>query len=188
MKQFYTIHEGEYLVGNFLAKEIKGCVLWIPAKDEGTDILVTKKDDYKKSVSLQVKYSKDYLPENPAEIQKFCRSCGWWNFGQTIVKKSMGKNSVDFWVFTIHSFFEKETDCIVIPPDDLYKRFSKFKKEGKSEQTYFWITKDGKCFDARGLNKSQQKSVFEGYFNSIEPERDFTGYLNNWEPVKQLLG
>lgn len=188
MKQFYPINEGEYLVGLCLNQAIKECELWIPAKDKGTDILVTNKDDYKKSVSLQVKYSKDHLPSQSAEDQKFYRSCGLWNFGQTAIKTSMDKNPVDFWVIAIHSLFENKTDCIVIAPTDLYKRFSKFKEEGKSAKTYFWITKDGKCFETRGLKKPQQKLLIEGKFNAIEPERNFTGYLNNWKPVRQLLG
>ena len=185
MKQFYSIHEGEYLVGLCINKEIKECELWIPAKDKGTDILVTNKDDYKKSVSLQVKYSKDHLPANPAVFKKFYRSCGFWNFDQTTIKKSMDKNSVDFWVIAIHSLFQKKTDCIIITPTDLCKRFSKFKK---ADKTYFWVTKDGKCFEARDIDKSQKKLLMEGKFNSIEPERDFTNYLNNWKPVKKELG
>jgi hypothetical protein len=189
MKQFYAINEGEYLVGLCVNKEIKNCELWIPAKDNGADFLVTNKDNYRKSVSLQVKYSNDHLPSSQsAEEKKFYRSHGFWNFGQTAVKASMGKNPADFWVIAIHSFFDKETDCIVITPTDLCKRFSAFKEEGKNAKTYFWITKNGECFETRDLKKPQQKLLMEGKFNSIEPERNFTGYLNNWKPVKQLLG
>jgi len=192
MKPFYSIHEGEYLVGLCIKEKIKGCELWIPVKDRGVDILLTNKDDYKKNVSLQVKSSTDHLPTHSPEEIKFYSSCGFWNFGPTAVKKSIEttdpknhKKPADFWIIAIHSFFGKKTDCIVIKPSELYERFSKFKK---TEKTYFWITKDGKCFETRGLNKSQQKLLMEGKINSIEPERNFTGYLNNWKPVKQLLG
>jgi len=187
MKQFYSIHEGEFLVGACLNKVIKGCELWIPAKDKGTDILVTNKDDYKKNVSLQVKHSTDYLLTHSAEDQEFYRSCGWWNFGLTTIKESINKN-VNFWVIDIHSFSNKKTDCIVIKPTELYERLSKLTRNGKSEQTYFWITKDGQCFETRGLKAKQIKLLEKDKYNSIDPVRNFTKYLNNWEPVKKLLG
>jgi len=194
MKPFYSIHEGEYLAAICINKKIKNCDLWFPSKDRGVDILLTNKDNYKKNVSLQIKYSKDHLPANSVVIQKTCRSCGWWTFGQTAVKKSIDNSPnnhrklADFWIFTIHSFFEKETDCIVITPTKLYERLSKFKEEGENEQTYFWITKNRKCFETRGLDTTQEKELLEGKYNSIEPERNFTEYLNNWEQVKKQLG
>jgi len=190
MKQSYAINDGEFLVGICLSDEIKNCDLWIPAKDRGVDFLLTNKDDYKRNVSLQVKYSTDHLPTHSPEEIKFYHSCGFWNFGQADIEKSINdpknnKKPADFWVIAIHSFFGRKTDCIVITPDDLYKRFSKFKK---IEKTYFWITKDGKCFETRGLNKQQLNLLLEGKYNSIDPARNFTKYLNNWEPVKKILG
>jgi hypothetical protein len=194
MKPLYSIHEGEYLVGLCINKAIKNCDLWIPAKDRGIDILVTNKKDYKKSVSLQIKFSKDHLPENPAIFKKFFRSCGFWNFGQTAIRDSMKRISVDFWVIALHSFSEKKIDCIVIEPNILKNKFSKFKKEGKNKKgdkiakTYFWVTKNNKCFETRDIESQQKKELLEGKFNSIKTERVFTKYLNNWEPVKKILG
>ena len=190
MKQFYSIHDGEFLVGLCINEAIKECDLWIPVKDRGVDILLTNKDNYNKNVSLQVKSSTDHLPTHSPEEIKFYHSCGFWNFGQADIEKSIkdpknNKKPADFWVIAIYSFFGKKTDCIVIKPTDLYKRFSKFKK---AEKTYFWITNDGKCFETRGLNKSQQKLLMEKKYNSIDPARNFTDYLNNWEPVKKELG
>jgi len=190
MKQFYSIHEGEFLAGLCINEKIKECDLWIPVKDRGVDILLTNKNNYNKNVSLQVKSSTDYLPSHSPEEIKFYHSCGFWNFGPNTVKKSIDNTkkqtkSADFWVIAIYSFFGKKTDCIVIKPTDLYKQFSKFKK---TEKTYFWITNGGKCFETRGLKKSQQKLLMEGKINTIEPERNFTKYLNNWEPVKKQLG
>jgi hypothetical protein len=190
MKQFYSINEGEYLVGLYINEKVKECEIWFPAKDNGTDILLTSKNDHKKNVSIQVKYSKAYLssPKHSSDDRNHYRSCGFWDFGQTAVKSSMDKCSVDFWIIAIHSFFERETDFIVITSAELYKRFSKFKKEGKKPSTYFWITKDKKCFETRGLNSSQKKLLKEGKYDSFEPERNFTSFLNNWKLVKQFLG
>jgi hypothetical protein len=190
MKQFYSIDAGEYLVGICINEKIKECEIWFPAKDKGTDILLTNKNDHKKSVSLQVKYSNDHLPEpqHSSDDRDHYRSFGFWNFGQTAIKSRMGKDSVDFWVIAMHSFSEKETDCIVITPAELYERFSKFKIEGKKPSTYFWITKDKKCFETRGLKEPQKKLLKEGNYDSFEPERNFTSFLNNWKPVKQILG
>jgi len=193
MKQFYSIHEGEYLAGICINKAIKNCDLWIPAKDRGVDILLTNKNNNKKNVSLQIKHSKDYTPANSVKIQKHFRSCGWWRFGKSAVKNSLKKNKknkkpADFWVFTLHSFSVNKTDCIVIKTTELYERLSKINKKGKSEQTYFWITKSGKCFETRDIEKLQKKDILDGKFNSIDPKRDFTRYLNKWDPVKRHLG
>ena len=64
MKTLFTIHAGEYLVGNHLEKKYKKDIkVWIPSKDIGTDLLVTDSEN-KKSVSLQVKFSRDYSANN----------------------------------------------------------------------------------------------------------------------------
>ena len=62
MKPLFTIHAGEYLVGSYIEKKYSNWHLWVPSKDTGIDLLVTNKNNSKTS-SIQVKFSKDYVPE-----------------------------------------------------------------------------------------------------------------------------
>ena len=43
MRPIFTIHAGEYLVGNFLETMFKEIEVWMPSKDTGTDLLITNK-------------------------------------------------------------------------------------------------------------------------------------------------
>ena len=59
MKPFFTIHAGEYLVGSHIESNFKKINIWVPSKDKGIDLLLTNSDN-SKSVSVQVKFSKDF--------------------------------------------------------------------------------------------------------------------------------
>jgi len=76
MRPLFTIHAGEYLVGLHVQKHLK-LNAWIPAKDIGIDLLVTDMEN-RRTVSLQVKYGKDFLPEetNPTIRKRFAVSVG----------------------------------------------------------------------------------------------------------------
>jgi hypothetical protein len=77
VKPLFTIHAGEFLVGEFIQQNFSRTNLWIPAEDSGVDLLVS---DLKrrKMVSLQVKFSRDFLATHmPAAFQKPLRACGW---------------------------------------------------------------------------------------------------------------
>ncbi len=43
MKPLFTIHAGEYLVGERIEKNFKEWNVWIPSKDTGIDLLVLTK-------------------------------------------------------------------------------------------------------------------------------------------------
>ena len=59
MRSLFTIHAGEYLVGQYIEDNYKKLNVWIPSKDTGIDFLVTNKSNTK-SISFQVKLSIDY--------------------------------------------------------------------------------------------------------------------------------
>ena len=119
MKQFFTIHGGEYLLGNIIEKKFPDWEIWIPSKDLGTDFLITNKKNRQKNVSIQVKSSKDYLvfPHKPEEKKRY-RSLGWWSLNLSKIKDS----SANFWIFVIESAEERVLDCIIIEKEELYKR------------------------------------------------------------------
>jgi hypothetical protein len=43
MTPIFTIHAGEYLVGEYLQKKYPQWDLWVPAKDRGIDLLASSK-------------------------------------------------------------------------------------------------------------------------------------------------
>ncbi|MBM7457244.1 putative helicase [Oceanisphaera litoralis] len=68
MQPLFTIHAGEYLVGSHIEQAMTDpngdkINVWIPSKDTGVDLLITDKNN-KKTTSLQVKFSKDFLITN----------------------------------------------------------------------------------------------------------------------------
>lgn len=60
MRPLFTIHAGEFIVGEHIEKNFPGLNVWIPSKDTGIDLLVTDKTNSCKPISLQVKLSRDY--------------------------------------------------------------------------------------------------------------------------------
>jgi hypothetical protein len=60
MKPLFSVHAGEYLVGSHIEHRFRKVNVWVPAKDTGIDLLVTDRSN-RRSASLQVKFSKDFL-------------------------------------------------------------------------------------------------------------------------------
>ena len=103
MKPLYSIHAGEYLVGSYIEKNFKDLNLWIPSKDTGIDFLVTNRRN-SKTISLQVKFSKDFLVTHMDDLfQSRLKSCGWWTLNRDKIKNS----TADLWIFVLHSFNQK---------------------------------------------------------------------------------
>ena len=59
MKPIFTIHAGKFLVDHEIERKFRRVNVWIPAKDTGVDLLVSSNDNTT-TVSLQVKFSRDY--------------------------------------------------------------------------------------------------------------------------------
>ena len=53
MRPLFTIHAGEFVVGDYVERTFRRVNLWVPSRDTGTDLLVTDSKN-KKAVSLQV--------------------------------------------------------------------------------------------------------------------------------------
>ena len=184
MKPLFTIHAGEFLVDHEIERRFRHVNVWIPAKDTGIDLLVSNKDNTK-TVSLQVKFSRDYLVTHlkDAAFHKELRACGWW----TPTRQQIEKSRAQYWVFVLVGFANRSFDFIIIKPDDLLKRLDAIHgKPAKKFQSYLWVTQNDKCYETRGLNRADQLLI-AGKNYSNDP-RDFTAYLNNWSPVKALNG
>jgi hypothetical protein len=85
MKPLFTIHAGEYLVGSHIEQHYGKVNVWVPSKDTGVDLLLSNRDATR-TVSIQVKFSKDFLSTimNPIFRQKGSqlKSCGWWTINR----------------------------------------------------------------------------------------------------------
>ena len=181
VKPIFTIHAGEYLVGSYIENKFKNLSVWLPTKDTGIDLLVTDNKN-KKAVSVQVKFSKDFLAMNRSDIlRQELKAIGWWSLNREKIQKS----SADLWVFVLYALDQKKFDFIIIPPRELLKRFQSIHGKERNIQTYFSVTKKNKCWETRNLKKADQVRIaLDEYKNT---QRDFTQHLNNWAPLRVLV-
>ena len=108
--------------------------LWIPSRGTGIDLLVTDSKN-RKTVSLQVKFLKDFLPTETEEtFQKGLKSCGWLTLKRDKIKQSLA----EFWVFVMFNFEQKRTAFVLIPAKVLLKKITKLHRNDKIIQSYLW--------------------------------------------------
>ena len=181
MKPIFTVHAGEYLVGSYIEEKLKNFNVWVPSKDTGVDLLVTDKNN-KKTVSLQVKFSKDFLTTHMSDtFQQGLRACGWW----TLRRDKIMQSKADFWIFVLHAFNQKNLQFIIIRPNELIEKLTSIHGDIKTIQTYMWVTKKNKCWETRGLKKQDQILIANNAYSDVK--RDLKKYLNNWESIKKQL-
>lgn len=182
MQPIFTVHAGEYLVGSYLEGKFKKYRVWVPSKDTGIDLLVTDAKN-SKAVSIQAKFSKDYVVTHMKSVfQNKFKAWGWW----TLNSDKLRKSPADLWVFVMQSFREKTIECIVVPPKILLHRLLRIHGRQKRIQTYLLVTENNKCWETRGLKKSDITLVANDSYR--DNNRNFTAYLNNWKPLKKKLG
>jgi hypothetical protein len=184
MKPLFTIHGGEYLVGEQIERLFKQRInVWVPSRDSGIDLLVTDRRN-RRAVSLQVKFSRDFLPNQAAEFQKSCRAWSWF----VIDREKLQQSPADFWIFVLLGFARRTTDFVVVPPKELWRRFRAIQsaraRRTKFIQSYLWVTEDDHCWETRGLTQADRLRVAEGRFR--DSRRDFTKWLNDWSPIAKL--
>ena len=180
MKTLFTVHAGEFVVGDFIERTFRRVNVWVPTKDSGIDLLVTDVKN-KKAVSLQVKFSRDFLATHmPALFQKPLRACGWW----TLNRQKIISSVADYWVFVVVGFERRSTDFVIISPRELRKRLDAIHGKPKRIQSYIWVTEKGRCWETRGLKRAEQLLIVQGQFS--DSIRDLTPYLNNWNSIKGL--
>jgi hypothetical protein len=180
MRSLFTVHAGEYLVGDYIERMFRRVNLWIPARDTGTDLLVSDAQN-KSTVSLQVKYSRDFLPTHMStHLQSSLRACGWWS----LVREKIVRSKADLWVFVLKGFQRPTCDFVVIKPPDLLARLDEIHGPQKRFQTYLWVTKNDTCWEARGLTRDDRLAIAQDGFR--HRARCFSEYLNSWEPLKAL--
>lgn len=181
MKPIFTIHAGEYLVAAEIEKSHKSATVWIPSKDTGIDLLLTDKTN-KKTVSLQVKFSKDFnLTHNRENLRPNIKGFGWW----TLNRKKIENSQADFWIFIVYSLEKKSHNYIVIEPNDLLTKFDSLKRTESKVHCYFTVTEFDRAFETRGLSSDDLENLCLNKFS--DENRDVSKYLNNWTPIMDRL-
>lgn len=180
MKPLFTIHAGEFVVGDFIGRNFREVNVWVPTKDTGIDLLVTNNKNTK-AVSLQVKFSRDFLATHmDAIFQKPLRACGWWSLNRQKIVNSIA----NYWIFVLVGFERRSTDCVIIKPSELLHRLDLIHGKPKTIQSYLWVTEKNHCWETRGLKRQEQIAVAQGQFS--DSKRDLSKYLNDWSPIKSL--
>ncbi|MDP2365471.1 MAG: hypothetical protein Q8M94_17090 [Ignavibacteria bacterium] len=194
MKPIFTIHAGEYLVASHLEekKEFKDLQIWLPSSDTGIDLLITNpklsSQNSVRAVSLQVKFSKDFLgnkgdgKNSSPSINSKIKAGGWWTFKYDKIEKSQA----DLWVLVLYRFSDKKRDFIIIEPSKLLERYRKLERTSGTIQSYVWVTENGQCWETRGLGKAKQEEIATDVFK--DSVRDLSQFLNNWQPLKKRVG
>ncbi|MFC1451996.1 hypothetical protein ACFLSJ_01475 [Verrucomicrobiota bacterium] len=182
MKPLFTVHAGEYLAGAYIERTYSRWNVWVPSKDTGIDLLVTDAKN-RKAVSIQVKFSKDFIPTHGSLLlQSRMLAGGWWTLDPTKIQKS----NADFWVFVLPSFIEKDTSFIILPPAELLRRFKAIHGAIKKRiDSYLRVTKTKRCWEARGLPNADQELIALDRFT--DKNRDFTAFLNGWKQIETRL-
>jgi hypothetical protein len=184
MKPIFTIHAGEYLVGSHIEETYKRARVWLPSKDTGIDLLVTN-EHLDLTVSLQVKFSKDFLGNKvgaSALLQTGIKAGGWWTFNYDKIKNS----PANLWVLVLYRFSHRDFDFVIISPSQLLECYENLGHKSGIIQSYVWVTENGECWETRGLKKAEQESIAVGTFN--EKIRSLSEFLNNWQPLLVKIG
>ncbi len=182
MRPIFTVHAGEYLVGAYLEQRFPFINVWIPSQDTGIDLLLTNRGN-SRSISLQVKFSKDFSPTHTRGIiQQNLKAAGWWTHKRTKLSRSIA----NYWVFVLPSFTDKDTSFIVIPPSELERRLNRIhRKRDASIQSYLWVTSARKCWETRDTSRAEQDLI--AINQNLNGDRDFSEFLNNWQPIVNAL-
>jgi hypothetical protein len=170
MKPIFTIHEGEFLVGDFINRNLGHKYdVWVPTKDSGVDLLVTRKRGNGKAVRLQVKFSRSF--DVHEELTRHVLATSWY----TLDPKKIRHSRADLWVFVFMTL-RHEKHFVLIPTAELRKRMPR--GPGSKWNLYLWACADGSCYQVRDLNLEERlNAVHRGVKDRY---RDFSQWFENW--------
>src|ERR1700674_2138939 len=116
MKPIFTIHEGEFLVGDYINRKLGYKYnVWVPTKDIGVDLLVTRKGHKGKPVGLQVKFSRSF--DVHKELTRDVLATSWY----TLDPKKVRQSQADLWVFVFMTL-RHEKYFVLLPAAELRNR------------------------------------------------------------------
>ena len=176
MKPLFTIHEGEFLVGDHINRRLgRKFDVWVPTKDSGVDLLVTRKRRRGASVGLQVKFSRGFSIRE--EMARHLIATSWYTLDPSKIRKSQA----DLWVFVILTLKHKE-HFVVIPTRELRKRIPR--GGGRMWNLYLWVFDDASCYQVRDLSTEEKLDVI--HRGVRDRHRDFSEWLEHWDLLDRL--
>jgi len=177
MTPIFTVHAGEYLVGTHLERTFRGCRVWVPSKDSGIDLLLTSAS-CSRTVSLQVKYSRDYVDTSPADsaLRKITRSSFL-----SVQRRKLEASPARYWVIVLHSFTSKSPRFLIITPRELLRRIETHHGRQDTYRLYFCVVGEDECWDLRCPVAEKRAALASG---TIAPSRDFSGFLDDWSKIR----
>lgn len=181
MRPLFTIHAGEFVVGELLHKKFPDLNIWIPAKDTGVDLLITNKNN-NSSISVQVKITRDYKKLEATSIfDENLIAAGWLSLSH----EKIAGSSANYWIIVLISQERKmKPQFIVIPPGELLRKLTKVHGESSNYNFYPWVMKSEIALDGRGLLKADKEQLSNG--NMEIADRELSQFLNNWSPFEEL--
>jgi hypothetical protein len=183
MKPLFTIHAGEFLVGNYIESQFRRRLnVWIPSRDTGIDLLVTDRAN-QRTTSLQVKFSRDFLHGKRAELRPSFRCHSWFKLDRANLDRS--RPQADFWVFVLHAFRPDKHDFLIVPTADLRKYVLKSPASAGKVYLNFSSTRKDRCWETRQLKECDWDQISDGSFENLT--YDFTQYLNKWDRIVKKL-
>jgi hypothetical protein len=179
MRPMFTIHAHEFLVGQYIESKFKDKNVWVPTKDTGIDLLVTNAVNTE-AVSLQVKYSRDFLPIMKLESAVFrqLRSRTWFR----IERDSLIKSTARYWVFVLLGFEKHSCDYLIIEPQVMARKLTAVHGPLPLYQIYVCVTDKGRAWLTRGLKGSDYRAIANDAFG--DADRDVSPHLNNWAAIQ----
>jgi hypothetical protein len=173
LRTLFTIHGGEWLVGDYIERKYQRVNVWVPAKDTGVDLLVSDSKN-KQVVSLQVKVSRDHHTDMN-EVAK-----GWWK----VKRKKIADSPADYWIFGIDRLERNpsDSDFVIIKPAELLRRLDAI--HGKAEVFLISISLSLKNVSAwkrvltrNSCSQSRLRIVTLAIFSAIgNPSKTSTGH------------
>lgn len=183
MRPLFTVHAGEFLVGEFIERNFPELHVWIPSKDTGIDLLATNKGN-SATVSLQVKLSRDYKKAvDASNFDKMTVATGWLSLSH----EKIAKSTADYWVFVLVSHERKtQPNFIVIPPAELLRCLVGVNGQSERYQFYPCVTTKNIALDSRGLTSEHKEKFVDGTLEL--GDRNLSIFLNNWNALSILSG
>jgi hypothetical protein len=180
MRPLFTVHAGELVVGQYIASSFKDKNIWVPTKDVGIDLLVTNSKNTK-ALTLQVKFSKNFLPTMKLEAAVLRKLRSWTWF--TLDRQKLAQSKAGRWIFVLLGF-ERAFDYVVIKPNELLRKLRKLDPKSERYQMYICVTEEGRAWLTRGLSKADQQRIADNSFENVT--RDLTKHLKDWSAIKHL--
>jgi hypothetical protein len=177
----FTVHAGEFLVGQYIESTFKDKRVWLPTKDAGIDLLVTNSTNTK-TLGLQVKFSRDFLPimNLKPSTQKQLKSCTWFNFD----RDKLGNSAAHYWIFVLLGFEGRSYDYLIVKPKELLRQLEMIHGASPKYRMYVWVTNQGRAWLARGLKRLAEDQIANNTFT--DKSREVTTHLNDWSAIKNL--